>query len=253
MRLSGPSAAPDTAAPKRGKAGEAASRAAIQSALVYEFRDPVQLQHALTHDSAIKDVKKRLAGGYQRLEFLGDRVLGLVIADMLYRAYPDLDEGALARRFTQLVRGESCARVAQDWGLAEHVRFGEKERVTSAGITPAVLSDVCESVIGAVFVDGGYAPARRVIESAWRPLLAELGERTSDPKSSLQEWAQARALPTPDYKVLERSGPDHAPKFKVEVSVQGLANETGEGATKRDAQQAAAQKLLQRETIWSVP
>ena len=224
----------------------------MEHAVGHSFADRSLLERALTHDSAIKDVSKRAAAGYQRLEFLGDRVLGLVVADMLFHAHPDLNEGAMAKRFTQLVRGETCADVALGWGLGGHIRSGGqlKQGNELAAATQSMLGDACEAVLGAVYIDAGFDAARRVVERAWTPRLAGAGASAGDPKTALQEWAQARGLPPPDYRMAERSGPDHAPTFLVDVHVRGLAPERGTGAAKRDAQQDAAHKVLLREKIW---
>jgi ribonuclease-3 len=208
--------------------------------LGYEFADPSLLEEALTHRSAM--------GGqtidYERLEFLGDRVLGLVVADMLMDAFPDENEGALARRLAALVREETLAAVARDLGLGAEIRLGAGESEGGGRENNALLADACEATIAAIYCDGGLEPARRFIEQHWSARLAAELAPPQDAKSTLQEWAQGRALPLPAYRVVEREGPDHAPLFTVSVEVVGKPPASATGLSKRVAEQAAAQALL---------
>ena len=220
----------------------------LETALGYRFKDRDLLERALTHISA-------LAGSpsdgphYQRLEFLGDRVLGLIVADMLYRTFPDESEGDLSRRLGALVRRETCAAVAREWQVASHLRVGMAEKRSGLRNREAILADVCEALIAAVWMDGGIEAARMVIEKAFAPRMDAAPHAVRDAKSLLQEWALGRGLKTPVYEAVERSGPDHKPVFRIEVVVDGFAAARGEGPSKRVAEQAAADVFLQREGI----
>ncbi len=221
---------------------------ALEGRLGYRFRDGDLLGLALTHVSAPS------AGpgmSYQRLEFLGDRVLGLAVAEMLYSAYPDAAEGELSRRFAELVRRESCAEVAVAWDLGPHLRLGAGEVHSGGRRNTAILADACESIIGAVFLDGGYGAAKALVERAFAERLSAPRRPLRDAKTALQEWAQGRGLPTPVYAVVEQVGPDHAPQFRVSATVQGLESGFGLGASKRNAEQDAARSLLLREGVWT--
>ena len=213
----------------------------LEARLGYRFRDPDLAMLALTHLSA------QVAGGrsYQRLEFLGDRVLGLVVADHLYRAFPRASEGELSMRLAKLVRRETCAEIAAEWDVGPHVVLGLGEARGGGRKKAAILSDVCESVIGAVFVDGGFDAACDLILRSWGDRLTD-AEPARDAKTALQEWAQARALAAPRYEEAARTGPAHAPSFVMRVELPGYGPETGEASSKRAAEQAAAQAFLDR-------
>jgi ribonuclease-3 len=215
--------------------------------LGYRFEKPELLDEALTHVSA-----PQAAGqSYQRLEFLGDRVLGLAIAELLYRTFPGAPEGELSRRLAELVRRESCAEIAIAWDVGPYLKLGAGEAHSGERRNQTILADVCEAIIGAAFLDGGYEAASQLVERAFQPLLEAPRRPLRDPKSALQEWAQGRGLPPPTYAVVEQTGPDHAPKFRVVVRVQGTENEFGLGTSKRIAEQAAARSLLLREGVWT--
>lgn len=218
---------------------------ALEARIGHRFSAANLIAVALTHVSAAAGARR---DSYQRLEFLGDRVLGLVVADMLYDAFPEADEGELSRRLADLVRKESCAEVALEWGAQAFVRAGESER-GAAALNTAILGDVCESIIGAVFLDGGYAAARAVVARAFEPRMRAPRRALRDPKTALQEWAQARGLPPPLYRETARSGPDHAPEFTVEVELPGFAPAEARGAAKRLAEQGAAGAFMLREKI----
>lgn len=215
--------------------------------LDYRFERKELLQEALTHVSAPN------AGGqsYQRLEFLGDRVLGLAIAEMLYQAFPRAPEGELSRRLAELVRRESCAEIAEAWDVGPHVRLGAGEALSGERKNQTILADVAEAIIGAVFLDGGWEPARALVERSFKDLLHAPRRPLRDPKSALQEWAQGQGLPAPTYTVVEQTGPDHAPKFRIMVKVKGKEGAFGMGASKRVAEQAAARSLLLQERVWT--
>jgi len=214
--------------------------------LEYQFQKPELLNEALTHVSAPKSGGK----SYQRLEFLGDRVLGLAIAETLYKTFPRALEGELSRRLAELVRRESCAEIAIAWDVGPYLKLGAGEAHAGERSNLTILADVCEAIIGAVFLDGGYEAARSLIERSFKPLLETPRRPLRDPKSALQEWAQGRGLPPPTYTIAEQTGPDHAPKFRVMVKVKGRETEFGDGPSKRVAEQAAARSLLLRERVW---
>jgi ribonuclease III len=226
---------------------EGASLALLEAQLDYRFKDISLAERALTHLSATSTASaaNRL-DSYQRLEFLGDRVLGLVVADMLYAAHSEAGEGELSIRLAALVRREACAEVAAQWGVGPHLRLGVGEAQAGGREKTAILADACESLIGAVFLDGGFKPARALIEKAWAPRMRAIAAPERDAKTALQEWAQARALAAPAYDEVERSGPDHAPKFTVQVSIEGYASEMGTASSKRAAEQAAAKAFIAR-------
>jgi len=219
----------------------------LQERLGYRFRNGDLLAQALTHVSAASAP----GGSYQRLEFLGDRVLGLAIASLLYRSFPHAPEGELSRRLSELVRRESCAEVAIAWDLGAYLKLGGGEVQTGGRKNQAILADVCEAVIGATFIDGGFEAARIMVERAFGDLLSTPRRPLRDPKSALQEWAQGRGLPTPAYAIVEQTGPNHAPKFTIRVVVQGAESGLGRGASKRAAEQEAARSVLLREGVWS--
>ena len=209
----------------------------------YRFRDPLLLEQALTHISALAGARNR-AASYQRLEFLGDHVLGLVVSDMLFRTFTKADEGEMSRRLADLVRKEACAEVARAINLGEAIRLGASEANAGGRNRTAILADVCEALIGAVFVDGGYSAAGEFIERLWSARMRKPSQPLRDSKTALQEWAQARGLPTPAYREVERKGPDHDPEFRVIVELPQLAPAEGLGRSKRAAEQAAAAAML---------
>jgi len=209
-----------------------------ETALGHRFTDRKLLLAALTHGSLSENVN------YQRLEFLGDRVLALVMATRLYETFPDEQEGLLNRRFTALVRRETLAEVAQEAGLDTLVRLETAAEQDGARRTPALLADVCEAVLGALYLDGGLDCAAAVINRHWAKRLATAEIAAKDAKTALQEWAQGNGLGLPAYRMVGRSGPDHDPEFEVEVRVSGLGKERGRAGSKRAAEQAAAAALL---------
>jgi ribonuclease-3 len=218
---------------------------AIEARIGHVFADRNLIAAALTHVSAATGSKRET---YQRLEFLGDRVLGLAVSGMLYEAFPEAGEGELSCRLAGLVRKESCAEVALAWGVDSAVRLGEIEQQTR---TPnmAILGDVCEAIIGAVFLDAGYEAANAVVIAAFGERMHAPGRPLRDPKTALQEWAQARGLPAPLYRETARSGPDHAPEFTISVEVPGYRHAEAKGFAKRLAEQAAAAAFIAREGI----
>ena len=220
----------------------------LEERIGYRFSDNALLDSALSHISALKGARNR-AGSYQRLEFLGDHVLGLVISDMLFRAFPKADEGELSRRLADLVRKETCAEIARTIDLGAAIRLGSSEANAGGRKRPAILADVCEALIGAVYLDGGYAAAEAMVGRLWDARMKTKAQPLRDPKTVLQEWAQARGLPTPAYREVARSGPDHDPVFRVTVQLPKLAPAEGSGRSKRAAEQAAAAAMMTREGV----
>ena len=212
---------------------------ALSEKLGHRFHDETLLRRALTHAGA------DAARSNERLEFLGDRVLALVVAEELYRRYPQEDEGALTRRVHSLVRWEACARVAEEIGLWEHLILTRSEAAGGRARGP-IVGSALEAVIAALYLDGGMDVASAFILNRWQQMFADPGSDTRDAKTRLQEWAQARGRDAgaPVYTLKEQAGPDHAPRFVVEALVKGFPAMTGEGGSKRQAEQDAAAKLL---------
>jgi ribonuclease III len=221
-------------------------RKELEERIGHSFAENALLDSALTHISALSG--KSRASSYQRLEFLGDHVLGLVVSDMLFRAFPKADEGELSRRLADLVRKETCAEVARAIDLGAVIKLGTSEANAGGRRRLAILADVCEALVGAVFLDGGYPAAAGLIERLWGERM-RAPARLRDPKTVLQEWAQAQGLPTPLYREVERTGPHHDPEFRVSVVLPALVPAEGVGRSKRAAEQAAAAALLSREGV----
>ncbi|MBW7837452.1 MAG: ribonuclease III [Sphingomonadales bacterium] len=214
----------------------------LYDSLGYRFQSSALLRQALSHASLAGDVN------YERLEFLGDRVLGLVVAEWLLERYPKLKEGPLAQRLAALVKRETLAEAAKDLDLARYVLMSRGAEDEGGRTKPAILADCCEAVIGAIYLDGGLEAARGLIRRAWARFFDGLGEAARHAKTDLQEWAQGRGLPAPTYREVERSGPDHAPQFVVAVDVEGFEPVTGEGSSKRTAEVAAAEAMYKKVT-----
>ncbi len=223
---------------------------ALERRADYRFGDRSLLTTALTHASAVGDARVATGDTYQRLEFLGDRVLGLVVAGMLLEAFPEATEGELSSRLADLVRKETCAEVASELDIGDAVVFGGNRAQQRALLTVNVLGDVCEALIAAIYLDGGFAAAKRFVEGQWRERMLEAPVGGHNAKSALQEWAQARGHGTPTYEIAERTGPDHAPTFVIAVRMGELEPGRGEGRNRREAEQAAATAVLLREGIW---
>jgi ribonuclease III len=233
----------------------------LEKAIGYTFKNRELFSHALTHASVrsgkqpaakAKTDPKRKAGqpsavsahDNERLEFLGDRVLGLAIAELLWSTYPTDSEGQLAKRFNGLVRGETCASIGRTIGLGPFLILSGSEADSGGRAKDTILADGVEALLGALFVEAGFDKAREVVRRLWLPLLDDMPEATTDPKSALQEWAQGQGLPLPRYTEVTRQGPDHAPHFVSEVRVPGHPPARGEGPSKRIAEQAAATAML---------
>lgn len=229
-----------------GSPGDSAGPKALkqlQERLGHRFTDPALLQRAVTHPSVSANPGYR-GGDYERLEFLGDRVLGLVVAEMLFERFPEEAEGLLARRLAKLVAKKTLASVARDLGLGDVMRFAMGEDEAQGRTNPGLLSDACEAVIAALYLDGGLPVARQFIVGAWKERIELDREAPSDAKTELQEWAQGRGLSLPRYSEVDRQGPPHDPVFTILVEVEGEEAQSGAGRSKRAAEQSAAARLL---------
>lgn len=215
----------------------------LAAVLGHDFNRPALLIEALTHPSAANNAHRR---SYERLEFLGDRVLGLVIADMLLKAYPEEDEGDIARRHTALVRREAATLVAERIELGRFLRMSKGEVGAGTRASESIQADAMEAVIGALYVDGGLGPAARFVAAQWTDLMDGAARPPRDAKTALQEWAQQRGLDLPRYREITRDGPAHAPCFTVEVAVDGQVSIRAEGRSKRAAEQLGAAEMLRR-------
>lgn len=221
----------------------------LEKALGHRFKNQKLIEMALTHAS-MRGGKVQLSDN-ERLEFIGDRVLGLVIAEALSERFPSASEGELARRYNRLVRGEACARVARAVGIGQHLILSESEAGSGGRAKGTILADAMEAILGAIFLDAGFEPSRAAVRRLW---ASQDDQHTTsaagpDAKSALQEWAQGKGLALPEYVEVSRKGPDHAPRFTSEVRIDGCAPARGEGASKRAAEQAAARALLEREGV----
>lgn len=213
--------------------------------LGHRFADPALLDEALTHSSVTGRFGRRKRS-YERLEFLGDRVLGLVVAHMLFERFPEDPEGRLTDRQVALVQGSTVAEVGERLGLARVLEIARSEAESAGRGEQSRLADGCEALIGALYVDGGLDAARRFVEREWEPLLERVATPPRDAKTTLQEWAQGRGLEPPAYRLLGADGPPHAPRFTVEASLPDAAPAVGEGGSKRAAERQAAERLLRQ-------
>lgn len=226
--------------------------AELQRRLGYVFREGERLERALTHAS-IREGARSARGEFrdnERLEFLGDRVLGLLVAERLIELYPDAAEGELSKRLHVVVSREACARVAEALHIGPSLRMAAGETKSGGRQNKTILGDACEAVIAAVYLDGGLEAARLVFGPRFEVEMQSLGALdTLNPKSHLQEWAAGRKLGTPRYSQIDRQGPDHAPRFVVEVSLNSGPPARGEGGSRQDAEKAAAAAWLEREGV----
>ena len=215
--------------------------------LGYSFKDESLIREALTHPS--------LEGtpSYQRLEFIGDRVLGLAIAAWMFELHPNADEGGLASRHTNLVRREACAKIAADLNLGDFIHMAKSSEDTGGRKRETIIADVCESVMGAIYLEAGYLEAEKFIRKFWHEMAHNVKVAKRDAKTRLQELVQSRGKSTPVYTTIDKKGPDHQPTFTIVVSVQGEGEETAKGFSKRDAEQLAAEKILKRlKSEWKI-
>ncbi|WP_424944436.1 ribonuclease III [Aliiroseovarius crassostreae] len=213
---------------------------AFEGRIGHSFKDPELLIRALTHGSLSSSTRP----DNQRLEFLGDRVLGLVMAERLLEDDPKAAEGVLAPRYNALVRKEACADVAREVGLGEVLKLGRSEQKTGGRRKQALLGDAMEAVIAAVYRDAGFDVARDMVLRLWGDRIGKVEADARDPKTSLQEWAQARKLAPPTYVEIARDGPDHAPEFTIEARLDNGKSAQARANSKRQAEQAAAKALL---------
>ncbi len=217
----------------------------LRERLGHRFADPGLLELALTH-SSVPAAPETGDRSNERLEFLGDRVLALAVADMLYETFPNEDEGSMARRHAALVKRDALATVAQRLGLEDHIRMSRGEIGAGGRRNLGLLSDTCEAIIAAIYLDAGWEAARDFVRRNWLPLMEEQSKPPVDAKTELQEWAQARGLALPEYREISRRGPPHAPIFLVEVSIEDRPPVTASGPSKRVAERIAAESLLSR-------
>jgi ribonuclease-3 len=213
----------------------------VEANLGHRPRDPALFERALTHSSRPEE-------NYERLEFLGDRVLGLAIATWLCELFPDEPEGKLSRRLNVLVARETCAEIGRELGLGAMVRLGKQARDDGAADSDNVLGDLVEALLGALYLEDGLEAATRFVRSAWGERVRSQGKAPKHPKSALQEWAASNDRKPPVYSLAERSGPPHAPRFRVEVEVPGVGKADAEGLSKQEAETEAARTLLERLT-----
>ncbi|KIQ02013.1 ribonuclease III [Agrobacterium tumefaciens] len=218
----------------------------LEALIGYQFKEKARLDRALTHASA----NAGKSGNYERLEFLGDRVLGLCVAELLFTTFRTATEGELSVRLNQLVSAESCAAIADEMGLHVFIRTGADVKKLTGKAMLNVRADVVESLIAAIYIDGGLEAGRQFILKYWNERATRLDAGRRDAKTELQEWAHAKFAATPLYRIDDRTGPDHDPSFTVTVVVPGVAPETGVDRSKRAAEQVAATKLLEREGVW---
>lgn len=220
----------------------------IEALVGHVFADRGHLDKALTHASA----RSGKVGNYERFEFLGDRVLGLCVAELLFTTFHSATEGELSVRLNQLVSAESCAAVADEMGLHQFIRTGSDVKKITGKNMLNVRADVVESLIAALYLDGGLEVARAFVLKYWQGRAQQTNAARRDAKTELQEWTHAKFGVTPNYRVDDRSGPDHDPRFTVTVEIAGLAPETGVERSRRAAEQAAATKILEREGVWQL-
>lgn len=210
----------------------------LESLIGYSFKDKALLHTAMTHSSTGADFN------YERLEFLGDRVLGLVVSEMLYEKFKNEKEGDLAKRLASLVQGSWLAKVAEEIHLGDYMSFSISERESGGDHNENILSDGMESLIGALYLDADLKTCRAFIEKFWGDAFYQMKKPPQHPKTALQEWAQGKGLPLPTYKIVGQSGPDHAPLFNIEVSVSGYASVTAEGRSRQLGEKAAAKAFV---------
>ncbi len=206
----------------------------------HKFSDLSLLKTALTHSSTGK------GSNYERLEFLGDRVLGLIVAEFLYKKFPEEPEGDLAKRLAVLVQGSLLAKIAQTIPLGNYIHFSESERESGGAQNENILADVFESTLGAMYLDGGLSICRNWITKMWHDDFFAMKEPPQHPKTSLQEWAQGKNLGLPDYKITDQSGPDHAPIFDITLSVEGYDKVIAQGRSRQEAEKAAATLFIEK-------
>ena len=215
----------------------------LENRIGHTFTDKTLLKTALTHSSTGADAN------YERLEFLGDRVLGLVIAELLYARFPNEKEGDLARRLAALVQGTFLAKRSIELELGQHILFSEGEAQAGGAENEHILADVFESLIGALYLDAGFEKCQSLIHTLWENNLEVMKEPPLHPKTRIQEWAQSLGLALPSYEIVEQTGPDHAPIFKVVVNVNGYEGAEAEGRSRQIAEKEAAREFLKKHGV----
>ena len=210
----------------------------LQTKIGHIFHDPLLLQTALTHSST------GAGKNYERLEFLGDRVLGLVVAQILYEKFPTEPEGHLAKRLAALVQGSFLAQIAREMKLGEYIDFSHAEAAAGGGDNDNILADVFESLIGALYLDSGFEACEKLITALWGDRFDTMKKPPQHPKTQLQEWAQSKGLELPRYKIVGQSGPDHAPVFDVQLIVDGHAPVNAQAPSRQQAEKLAAMAFL---------
>jgi ribonuclease-3 len=210
----------------------------LEKRIHHEFSDPRLLKTALTHSSTAAEYN------YERLEFLGDRVLGLVIAELLYKRFPKESEGDLAKRLAALVQGSFLATIAAEMNLGNHIALSDSEAQAGGAQNEHILADVFESLIGALYLDGGFKKCQDLIHDLWQDKLDVMKKPPQHPKTKIQEWAQSLGLPLPVYEIIEQSGPDHAPVFEIEIRVEGHPPVRAKGRSRQLAEKEAAREFL---------
>lgn len=224
----------------------------LQTRIGYHFSDTMLLHEALTHASVAKG--RTGVPDYERLEFLGDRVLGLAMAEHLFTTLPQAPEGELAIRFNRLVKKKTCAEVAREIDLGAYLKLGESESHAGGRSKDTILADSCEALLGAIYLDGGWMPVKQVVETFWAKRAAEIKEACVDAKTALQEWVQGQGqTKLPKYVKIDSSGPAHEPMFTYEVRLDGYDPAHGTGPSRRMAEQNAATAFLIREGVWPAP
>ncbi|MGA0425908.1 MAG: ribonuclease III [Alphaproteobacteria bacterium] len=221
------------------------AKSKLQGKIQYKFQNEALLESALIHPSTPGSRTADLAaGGFERLEFLGDRVLGLAIASLLLDIFPNAPEGELSKRHTALVRKEALVRIGKKINLSSVIQLAIGDGNAFARQKETAIADGVEALIGAIFLDGGYNPASKFVRECWKEMLDTVDLVTKDPKTTLQEWAQAHSLELPKYSIVNTEGSAHQPTFFVEVYIEGYPTLAGRGRSKRLAEQAAAEKML---------
>jgi ribonuclease-3 len=215
----------------------------LQLILEYDFSDQALLQMALTHASSASGVT------YERLEFLGDRVLGLAVAEILYSKFSMESEGDLARRLASLVQGTTLATIAREIDLGVFIHFSESERNAGGAENDHILADVLEALLGALYLDGGFKSCKALIERLWGDRFYKMLAPPMHPKTQVQEWAQGQGLPLPVYEICEQSGPDHAPIFKISLTVDGYGVVIAEGKSRQEAEKQAAKAFVAQQGL----
>jgi len=212
----------------------------LEKELSHNFKDKELMAHALTHSSVGGDKS------YERLEFLGDRVLGLIIAELIYEKFPRESEGDLAKRLAALAQGELLASIAAEIDLGTHIQLSDAEAFAGGAKNQNILADAFEALLGALYIDGGFKKCRALIERLWDKKFHEMKTPPQHPKTAVQEWAQGEGLPLPVYKILTQHGPDHAPMFDIELTIQGHKPVTAQGHSRQEAEKLAAVEFMNR-------